>query len=108
MTPADLLDALEATLLRIETLTPSDQAAWEADELRRLAIERLWIFAGNLAEEYRNAVVLGSGVEPWAELYGYRNVLAHALPHEIASDRMWYETTVALPGVLEQVRAQRT
>jgi uncharacterized protein with HEPN domain len=108
VTAAELLDALEATLLRIETLTPPDQAAWEADELRRLAMERLWIFAGNLAEEYRNAAALGSGVEPYAELYGYRSVLAHALPDEIASDRIWYETTVALPRLLEQVRAQRT
>lgn len=34
--------------------------------------------AGNLAEEHRNAAALGCGAEPWAELDGYRNVLAHA------------------------------
>lgn len=107
MIAAALLDALEAMLLRIEATTPPDQTAWEADELRRLAIERLWIFAGNLAEEYRSAAALGAGAEPWAELYGYRSVLAHALPDEISPDRMWHETTVALPRLLEQVRAER-
>lgn len=71
--------------------------------MRRLAIERLWIAAGNLAESYRKASDLLSGVEPWVELYGFRSVLAHALPGDISSDRVWHETTVDLPRLLSQV-----
>ena len=105
MTSAALLTTLDSTLRRIEALTPNKQA-WEADEVRRLAIERLWIAAGNLAEAYRKAAELPPGVEPWAELYGFRSVLAHALPGDISSDRVWHETTVDLPRLLGQVHGQ--
>ena len=33
------------------------------------------------------------GLEPWAELAGYRNRLAHALPGDLSSDRIWTDTT---------------
>lgn len=96
MNPAELLDGLETTLLRIQALTPVDQASWASDELRRLAVERLWITAGTLADEYRKAAGLPVGVDPWAELYGYRNVLSHALPGEVSSDRVWHESVADL------------
>jgi uncharacterized protein with HEPN domain len=102
-----MLDALEATLLRIRALTPVDKASWGADELRQLAVERLWIIAGTIAEEYRKRAGLGSGVDPWAELYGYRSVLAHALPGQLSPDRVWYESVADLPRLLEHVRAVR-
>jgi uncharacterized protein with HEPN domain len=84
-------------------LTPSDKATWNADEVRRLAIERLWITAGNAAEAYRRAAEIAPGLDPWAELYGFRSVLAHALPSDIAADRVWHETTVDLPRLLDQI-----
>jgi uncharacterized protein with HEPN domain len=87
--------------------TAVDKAAWDTDEMRRLAIERLWTVAGNVAEAYRKAAELPPGVDPWAELYGFRSVLAHALPGDIASDRVWHETVVDLPRLLEQVQAAR-
>jgi uncharacterized protein with HEPN domain len=104
---AALLATLESTLRRIETLTPSGKPAWDADEVRQLAVERLWIAAGNLAEAYRKAAELPPGVEPWAELYGFRSVLAHALPGDISSDRVWHETTDDLPRLLAQVHVAR-
>jgi hypothetical protein len=33
-----LLDALEATLLRIQELTPADKASWDADDVVQLAV----------------------------------------------------------------------
>lgn len=107
MNPAELIATLDATLVRISRLVPENKASWDADDLRQLAIERLWITAGNVAEAYRTATGLPSGVEPWAELYGYRSILAHALPDEIAPDRIWHETVADLPRILEQVRAAR-
>jgi uncharacterized protein with HEPN domain len=102
---AALLATLTSTLRQIQSSTPADKAAWDADAERRLAIERLWIMAGNAAEAYRKAVDIPPRVEPWAELYGFRSVLAHALPGDIASDRVWHETTVDLPRLLEQGEA---
>ena len=55
MNDAALLALLESTLRQIQSLTPAYKAAWDADEVRRLAIERLWTVAGNLAETYRKA-----------------------------------------------------
>ena len=105
MNDAALLALLDSTLRQIQSLTPADKAAWDSDEVRRLAIERLWTVAGNLAEAYRRAVELPSGVDPWAALYGFRSVLAHALPGDIASDRVWHETVVDLPRLLQQVQS---
>jgi uncharacterized protein with HEPN domain len=99
---AQLLDALEATLLRIESLTPADKALWDTDEVLRLAVERLWITAGNTAEEHRRTAGVAPGIDPWAQLYTFRSVLAHALPDELSSDRVWAETTAEL---LDRVRA---
>lgn len=66
MNPAELLGALPTTLVRIQQIAPDSKTSWDTDEVRQLAIERLWITAGNLAEAYRKAVGLPAGVEPWA------------------------------------------
>ena len=69
-----------------------------------LPIERLWIYAGNLAEEFRLANGLPTSVEPWSELYGYRNLLAHALPGEVTAQRVWQETISDIPRLIDLVR----
>ncbi len=43
-------------------------------------------------------------VEPWAELSGYRNRLAHALPGDISTDRIWADTRADLSRILAEVR----
>lgn len=74
MIPRDLLGDLIATLEQLRQLLPSDKATWDGDLVARLAVERLWITAGNLAETYRIAAEIESGNDPWAELAGYRNL----------------------------------
>lgn len=58
----------------------------------RLALQKLWINVGNLAEQYRSCAGLPEGAEPWTELYVYRCVLAHALPTELDEARVWHES----------------
>lgn len=67
MSSAALLATPESTLRRIEALTSVGKRAWDADEIQRLAIERPWIAAGDLAEAHREAAELPPGGEPWAE-----------------------------------------
>lgn len=67
-----LLASLARELEAIERLVAQGRAAWEADELLRLAVERRWIAAGNYAERYRIAAGLGVATDPWTELYDYR------------------------------------
>lgn len=102
-----LLDEIEAVLLNVGVLLPTDKAEWDANEVVRLAVERLWILAGTTAEEYRKAAKLDKGARPWAELYRLRNVLAHQVPSERNSERTWHESVRDLTRLLGQVRAAR-
>lgn len=77
MTGDEALAHLIAALEDIERLLPDDKASWDCDPVLRLAVERLWITAGNTAEEYRRTAGADPGVEPWAELAAYRNRPAH-------------------------------
>ncbi len=107
MTGEELLDALLATLERIRRLLPSTKQQWDAEEPTRLAVERLWIEAGNTAEEYRRSAHLAPGSDPWGELYEYRNRLAHALPGDIDLDRVWHDSTTDLDRLEADIRERR-
>lgn len=65
MTADEALASLIAVLESIERLVPADKASWDDDHVVRLAVERLWITAGNTSEEYRRATGVEAGVEPW-------------------------------------------
>ncbi len=104
MTPDEALNALVETLEELQRILPPDKDTWDASPVVRLAVERLWITAGNAAEEFRRATSVDAGVEPWAELSGYRNRFAHALPGDVASDRVWADTTSDLQAILMQLR----
>lgn len=106
MTADEALDALVATLEQLRQIFPVDQAAWDSRLVVRLAVERLWITAGNLAETYRIERGIAAGVEPWSELVGYRNLFAHALTGDISSDRVYADTAADLDRILVDVRAQ--
>ncbi len=108
MTADEALATLIAVLEEIEGLLPADKARWDSDVVVRLAVERLWITAGSISEEYRRAAGIDAGVEPWAELAGYRNRLAHALPGDLSSDRIWIDTTTDVGRILAEVRFQLT
>ncbi len=50
-----------------------DRSRYDADPYLRLALQRLWITAGNDADAYRNAAGLPPGIEPWSERCGHRS-----------------------------------
>ena len=106
MTADGAIDALIATLEQLRRILPTDKPTWDQDVIVRLAVERLWITAGNLAEAYRIVQGLATAVEPWSELAGYRHLLAHALPGDVSSDRVFSDTTADLDRILEQVRTR--
>ncbi len=68
MTSGNRLGALIVTLEQMQQVIPQDKAVWDSEPILRLAVERLWITAGNLAEAHRIAQGIGAGTEPWAEL----------------------------------------
>ena len=106
MTADEALGALVGTLEQLRQIFPRDKATWDSRPIVRLAVERLWITAGNLAEMYRIERGVTTGVDPWSELVGYRHLLAHALPGDISSDLVFADTIADLERILSGVRAQ--
>lgn len=104
MTAGEALQALISTLEQLREVVPADKSQWDAQPLLRLAVERLWITCGNLAEAYRLERGIPSGIDPWAELAGYRNLLAHALPGDVSSDRVFADTQADLDRIITEVR----
>ena len=102
MTAADLWAGLLRTLEDLAGLAALGRERYDTDPLVRLAVQRLWITAGNYAETYRASIGAEADEQPWSELYGYRSVLAHMLPEEINDERVWFET---VEGV-ERLRAE--
>jgi hypothetical protein len=80
VTPEEAHSALLETLDELRRTLPTTKDAWDMDAVVRLAVERLWITAGNTAEEYRRTAGIDLGVEPWSELVAYRNRLALPSP----------------------------
>lgn len=106
MTAADLLAGLFRTLEHLSRLAALGRDRYDADVLLRLAIQRLWITAGNYAEACRVAGGVEAGTPPWSELHGYRSLLAHMLPEEINDDRVWIETTEGVGRLRAELPAQ--
>ncbi|MBK5223918.1 MAG: hypothetical protein JJE52_13815 [Acidimicrobiia bacterium] len=71
----------------------------------QLAVERLWITAGNVAEEYRRCAELPRSVDPWSQLYARRSKYAHALVGDLSPARVWNETIDELDELIAQIGA---
>ena len=105
MTALETLQALLDALGQLKAILPQDKRSWDNQLLARLAVERLWITAGNLAEVYRTKQDIPMGAEPWSELAGYRNLLAHALPGDISADRVFADTTADVDRIISHVQS---
>lgn len=93
----DYLDALANVFTQIGQMLDLGRERYDADPAVRLAIQRLWIAAGECARLYCGASGTQVGVEPWSSLWGYRNVLVHHLPDDIDDNLVWVESVRDLP-----------
>lgn len=103
MNAGDALAELFVVLSQLRQLLPNDKGVWDRQPVLRLAVERIWITACNLAEAYRIEQGIASGVEPWSELVGYRHLLARALPGDISSDRVFADGAADLDRILTEI-----
>ena len=101
------LAELVATLERLAELVTEGKERYEAQPERRLAIQRLWIIAGECARRYCDATGVDPGIEPWSALWSYRNFLAHHVLAEISDDRVWEETITDLSEYRESLLRTR-
>ncbi len=101
------LDDLTEVLQAIRGLADEGRAAFDGDRRQRWSIERLWIFAGNLAERHCREKDIDGGIDPWAELIAIRNVYGHYTPQAINYERVWADTTADLDLIIAAVAEQR-
>lgn len=99
---AGTLAELDRVLSRIEELVIHGRDRFDTDDLVRLGIERLWIYAGNLAAAHCDDEGIPEGVGPWSEMIALRNVYAHYLPDQINPARVWVDTE----GDIARIRAE--
>lgn len=97
------LDQLREILGALDELVGLGRERFDADRLVRWSIERLWIFAGNLADAHCDTTGVPAGIEPWSEFIAERNVLAHYLPGDINDERVWFDTASEISGLRQQV-----
>jgi len=104
------LAELTRTLDRLDEIFGEANRHFERDLPASLAVQRLWMAAGECARRYCDAEGIDIGTEPWSSLWGYRNVLAHRLLSEISDRRVWEETAQDLKeyrGYLETLSGER-
>lgn len=101
------LDALASILDQIGQLLNRGREEYDSDPAVRLAIQRLWISAGECAHLYCAATDTEVGVEPWSSLWGYRNVLVHHLPDDIDENLVWVESSRDLTEYRDGIEAAR-
>lgn len=96
---ADILDAAA----EIEALVSDGRQAWDADRVRRLAVERLLEMIGEasraLSEEFRATYA----DVPWSDVIGLRAVLAHHY-HRVDPSQVWTVAAIELPLLVRQLR----
>ncbi len=84
-----MLLELRALLDLVDDLNAAGRDVYEASQQRRWALQRLWIAIGNTAEDYRIAVGVTEGAQPWQRLKQFRNDLAHRRLPDIDDDWVW-------------------
>lgn len=99
------LDELVEVLEAIRELVAEGRDLYDRDWRQRWALERGWIFAGNLAERISRR---DGPNDVWAELIAIRNVYAHYTPGTIDASRVWFDAETDIERVLEQVRRAAT
>ena len=102
------LAELARVLDQLAEFAAEGRDTFDSDPRQRWSIERLWIYAGNLAARHCREAGTDDGVEPWAELVRTRNLYAHYTPDQMVPDRVWYETTTDIERLRRAVAAAQT
>lgn len=98
---------LSRVLDRIAALVAAGREVCDVDPRQCWSIERLWIYAGNLAGVHCREAGIDDGAEPWAELIRARNVYARFTPGQIVRDRVWHETVESIERLRQAVETAR-
>lgn len=93
------LGELVEVLSRIQSLVLDGRDVFDRDPRQRWSIERLWIHAGNLANDLEPGLIPDDVV---GDLVGVRIVYAHIWPSNLDPDRVW-EDSQEIHDILAQI-----
>lgn len=105
---SETLAELARVLDQVAEVAAAGREPFDSDPRHRWSIERLWIYAGNLADRHCRYAGIDDGAEPWAELVRTRNLYAHYTPDQIVADRIWYETTTDIERLRRAVTSAQS
>jgi uncharacterized protein with HEPN domain len=90
-------DVLDACRSIVSALKACDRDAYLADDVRRLAVERLLITIGEAMSQLAKAdPAMASELGDVAQIVAFRNILVHGY-HRIDHAQVWAVLTVDLP-----------
>jgi uncharacterized protein with HEPN domain len=95
---ADILEAAREAM----ALVADGRPTWEADRVRRLAVERLLEVIGEAARALSDDARARFPDVPWADVIGLRTVLAHHY-HRVDPNQVWTIATAELPRLVESL-----
>jgi uncharacterized protein with HEPN domain len=98
------LASLLAALNQIERLSQQGKTRYDASLEIRLALQRLWIGAGEAARRHCRAAGIDDGIEPWSEIRRLRDYLAHHVVEEIDDTRLFIETVTWTGAYLDRLK----
>lgn len=93
-----VLDILEAAR-EVATLIADGKNAWDADRVKRLAVERLLEIIGEPARAMSDRGRASYVDVPWADIVGLRTVLAHHY-HRVDPEQVWTIASVEIPRLI--------
>lgn len=99
-----VLDIVEAAQ-EVVGLVADGKTAWDADRVKRLAVERLLEMIGESARAMTEAGRSRYDGVPWNDIVGLRTVLAHHY-HRIDPDQVWVIASVQVPSLLRQLERE--
>ena len=97
---AYLWDMLDAAKHVREFIAGVDWPAFQADELREAAVERMLEVIGEAARRVSTDFQAGHLEIPWSDIIGQRNVLAHEYA-EVIPELVWKTASEDVPKLIE-------
>lgn len=97
---ADILDAAD----EVAQVVKDGRPAWDADRLRRLAVERLLEIIGESANAVSDEFRARHPDVPWRDVIGLRVVLAHHY-HRVDPNQVWVIAANEVPRLAERLRS---
>jgi uncharacterized protein with HEPN domain len=92
---------------QIGGIVAAGREAWDADHVRRLAVERLLEIIGESARAMTDSGRARHPDVPWSDIIGLRTLLAHHY-HRVDPEQVWTIASEDIPALLRRLGPRRS